>query len=532
MGLTCEGATLFNRTTLPAALDATAANGLAGPVATFEDEAAIGRRTFLIASVAITLAGLGLRVWNLGAAGLWTDEAMTAMRAQAPFQESLDSIVAAGNQTPLYFWLLRLFPNSSDLLLRLPSVLVGVLGIALMIFAVLRLYHSREMALWAGTLLAVNPFHVWLSRTARPYALVFTLALFTSYLFLMILRGHRSRAMWIAFTISSMVTYFAHFTSLALFAAEYITFALIVRREYRLFRRWIVAQIIAAIPTLTWVYYSLSQPHGIKSEWIPHPVLRDLPLTLWNLTLGYDGVFHWAVVPALVIVTFGIGAGLIVGLRSYRSDLTTYYWVWLVLAPWLPVFVASRLVVSIYVDRYFTTFEPALLVLLILGLRMGTRRMWRAALIVVMLTSLCTVAWAFHDGSYQRADWRGAAHYVAGHLQPGDVILLERDNTRVVFDRYFTPAPNTDAPAIVLLSDAPDPAQIGQDAARVWVLYRNPNEDVHRMGAMPAFDPWDPALSDMGAWLSARHGDLIEQRTYKGVTLLLLNPHAAAPDRN
>ena len=471
-------------------------------------------------------------MWNLGAAGLWTDEAMSALRAQAPLKDSLDSIIAAGNQTPLYFWLLRLFPNSTELLLRLPSVLVGVLGIVLMIFAVLRLYHSREMALWAGALLAVNPFHVWLSRTARPYALVFTMALLTSYLFLMLLRGHRSRAMWIGFTISSLLTYAAHFTSLALFVAEYITFALIVRREYRLFRRWIVAQIIAAVPTLTWVYYSLSQPHGIKSEWIPRPVLRDLPLTLWNLTIGYDGVFHWAALPALVIVTFGIGAGLIVGLRSYRRDLTTYYWVWLVLAPWLPVFVASRLVVSIYVDRYFTIFEPALLILLILGLRMNARRVWRAALIIVIATSLYTVALAFHDGSYQRADWRGAARYVAAHVQPGDVILLERDNTREVFDHYFTPALQMDTPAFVLLSDTPDPVLIGQNATRVWVLYRNPNEDVHRMGAMPAFDPWNPALSDMGEWLSTRHDNLIEQHSYTGVTLLLLDPHAVVPGGN
>ena len=56
----------------------------------------------------------------------------------------------------------------------------------MMIFMVVQLYQDREMALWAGALMAVNPFHVWLSRTARPYTMIFLLALLASYFFLML----------------------------------------------------------------------------------------------------------------------------------------------------------------------------------------------------------------------------------------------------------------------------------------------------------------------------------------------------------
>jgi uncharacterized membrane protein len=147
--------------------------------------------------------------------------------------------VQTGNQTPLYFWSLRLFPTSTDALLRLPSALLGLLGIGLMIFVVVRLYHDREMALWAGALLAVNPFHVWLSRTARPYSLVFVLGLLASYFFLMLLRGNRSRAMWAGFTITTTIAYATHFTTLALLGAQYVLFAFLLHQNRRLLFRWL-----------------------------------------------------------------------------------------------------------------------------------------------------------------------------------------------------------------------------------------------------------------------------------------------------
>jgi len=58
----------------------------------------------------------------------------------------------------------------------------------------------------------------------------------------------------------------------------------------------------------------------------------------------------------------------------------------------------------------------------------------------------------------------------------------------------------------------------------VWVIYRNPIEDVHRVGAMPDFDPFDPTLSPMGEWLSERRSQVVAQRKFNGVRILLLDP--------
>jgi hypothetical protein len=61
-------------------------------------------------------------------------------------------------------------------------------------------------------------------------------------------------------------------------------------------------------------------------------------------------------------------------------------------------------------------------------------------------------------------------------------------------------------------------------SARIWVVYRNPNEDVHRMGEMPDFNPFNPKLAKMGEWLSTRESQLVEQRSFNGVKILLIDP--------
>ncbi len=486
--------------------------------------ATIGPRYFQIGAVVILLVGFLVRAWDLGGPSLWTDEVLTAIRAQASLGNSLESILSAGNQTPLYFFSLRIMPNFSEALLRLPSVLWGVLGIALFMFVAVRFSGSYELGLWGGALLAVNPYHVWLSRTARQYAMIFVLALLVSYCFLLLIRGHRTRSVWITFTLASLIAYFTHYTTAALLVAQAAVLVLAPRARRELQVPWLKAQGFAAIPTLVWLYVVSQQPLEVKSEWIPAPGLRDVPLTIWNMALGYDGVFKWHMVAGLMVVSFGLVTGMWYAAREWKANRDNLYWFWLIAVALGPVFMLSTLIVSIYVDRYFMVFLPALILLMVAGwMRSAPRFVWQVALVIVLLTSAHNIIFSFYDGSYQRADWRGAAAYVAKEYQPGDDILIERSNVEQAFLRYFDPdlAPASER---VILADNPAAAFSPQTAPRVWVIYRNPIEDVHRVGAMPDFDPFDPTLSPMGEWLSERRSQVVAQRKFNGVRILLLDP--------
>jgi len=207
-------------------------------------------RGFGAAALLILLAAFAFRVWTLASSSLWIDEIWTDYQTHTPLDVSFRLMLESGSQTPLYFAAVHYFPSDNDLLLRWPAALMGVLGVALMMRVVRQLYGDGQIALIAGALVATNPYHIWLSRTARPYPQMFILALLASYFFLELLQGHRTRANWIGFTLASMAAYVTHYFTLALPLAQYALFAFILRGNRGFFRNWIKAQIVAGIPLL------------------------------------------------------------------------------------------------------------------------------------------------------------------------------------------------------------------------------------------------------------------------------------------
>lgn len=489
----------------------------------YYDRAAKTRpRYFTLKFTLIVLAGFLLRLWHLGRASLWTDEALTALRAQAPFQTSLNSIFSAGNQSPVYYMVLRLFPNSTDLQIRLPSVMFGSVGIALLMLVIIWLYQNYSLALWSGALLAANPYHVWMSRTARAYAMIFVLALIISYCFLRLRRRSRSRLMWGIFIASSMLAYLTHYSTLALAAAQFAVLIVFQRDNRRLMHSWMRAQVVAVIPTVVWLWLLSRHPIAVGPEWVPVPGWQDLPLTFWNMMLGYNGVFEWYMVPGLMVATLGIVYGMLYAVRERQWEHENVYWFSLISLSIFTVFSISTLFVSFYVDRYFMMFLPGLIILFLQGWSQFPRRVWQGAAVLMIVTSLVTLVVTFERGDDQRADFRGAADFIESQYQPGDGLVIERTNVEQAFMRYFDAETLNDSPEMLLLAATPDTEPFEQTASRLWVIYRNPIEDIHRHGAMPDFDPFKPGLSPLGDWLIPRRELVTEIHEFNGVTVLLL----------
>ena len=469
----------------------------------------------------ILLAGLGLRVWQLGAASLWYDEVLTETRAQSSWEQFFTRVLESGNQTPLYFATLRLFPTDSEFLLRVPSAVWGVGGIALLMFAAMRLSGDYDLALIAGALLAFNPYHIWLSRTARPYVMLFVMSLLASYYFLMLLRGERTRAQWIGFTLSSMAAYLTHYFALALPLAQYILFAFILRGNRGLFRRWLRAQVVAGIPLLIWIVALIQRETvAVGIGWIPRPGVEDLPITIWNMLVGYDGSLPWYLVPGLIAAAVGLLAGLYDAARKRANDRVNFYWFWLLVAPLAAAFVVS-LARPLYVDRYFIVFLPAMLLLTAHGWSLLPARWGRIALAgVVVAVSAGSVIVTINRGDDEKEDWRAAAEYIEQERQPGDGLLFESPVTLLVLRRYFEDG----AMPRAWLLDAPELAeQYAAPVSRLWAIYRNPNEDGHEQGVLPDFDPFAPGDSPMAGWLNERRARVRDQREFNGVTVLLVD---------
>jgi hypothetical protein len=133
-------------------------------------------RVLVIAALAV---GAALRFWHLDREGLWLDELFTARVVTRESWAGLRAELAGDVHPPLYFALLRVWSmvaGTSDVALRLPSVVAGVATIPLVARLADRLY-GRVAAAPAAWLLALAPFAVGLDREARGNALFGLLAL-------------------------------------------------------------------------------------------------------------------------------------------------------------------------------------------------------------------------------------------------------------------------------------------------------------------------------------------------------------------
>ncbi|MCZ7538410.1 MAG: glycosyltransferase family 39 protein [Anaerolineae bacterium] len=494
----------------------------------------MSRLRFLALSTAILLIAFALRMISLGDDSLWSDEAFTVFFADAPAGEFVPLLLTDGVHVPLYFALMRALSTGSDLMLRWPSVLLGVGGIALMIRVTLRLYSNRSLALWAGLLLACNPYHVWFSRQARPYALFFVVALLASYYFLTLLSGKRSTARWVGFGLSSAAAYLTHFFAAALPMAQYAVLGFALQGNRRMFRQWLLVQLVALAPLAWWIYRLVTQEvvsFGIA--WIPKPILADLPLTLANMGIGTDGLRTMLLLPALIALVVGLIGGIRNAWKVWRYDRADLYWFWLMILTLVPVFLLSQ-IRPIYVDRYFMVLLPGLLLLVLRGWSVMSRTRWslaqssspatklpgsrlfNALAAILIISGAAQVLWSVMHEENERQSWHGVSAFVADEYLPGDGFVMEPALSLLPFLRYWEDEALLRANLI-----PPEDAEAALHN-RLWAIVTNPNVNVHREQAGESLDPFAPSDSILSRWLIAQRDHVEAQHEVNGVAALLI----------
>jgi hypothetical protein len=175
------------------------------------------RQSFLVGVALLTLAGLCLRLFRLGNQSLWVDEVNAVVTAQAPLKGIYLRSALASNSLPTYFVLLKPFVSTSGVDLefraRLLSVIAGALSVPVFIGVVFLWRQRRGMSLLAGTLLAVNPLHLWYSQEARGYSVMLLFGLL-AFLCFELARQKKQVIWWILYLLAALMAIALHKTGL------------------------------------------------------------------------------------------------------------------------------------------------------------------------------------------------------------------------------------------------------------------------------------------------------------------------------
>jgi uncharacterized membrane protein len=238
----------------------------------------IGTRATLVVLAAIVLAGTSLRFTNIGAKELWYDEAFTARVLSYSYTDIV--LFAKTLHPPLYYILLKAWTGlfgTSELALRAPSAIVGVLTIPLAYWLVSTVTSTKKRALWAALVVAVNPFLITYSQEARSYAL---LAFLTVLATLVALQAMRTKK-YLAFAAVLPVLFLTHYVALFGIVA---LIALVVYDNKKAAVYLLPLVIVAA----AWLPILVGNLTAKEPDWIPRYSWIRVPQSLHAFLLGVD----------------------------------------------------------------------------------------------------------------------------------------------------------------------------------------------------------------------------------------------------
>lgn len=264
---------------------------------------------------ALVLAGLAFRLASMGGS-LWYDEAFSAWLVQLPFSRMIAATLGDVHPPAFYslLWLTVAALGDSELVLRLPSLISGVLLIPVAYRLAQRLNLSQ--AQWGVVgLVSLAPFMVYYSTEARSYAMQM-LAVALAAL------GLIERRHWLLVMGALAALYLQHTAALAVAALFVAVWGQMERR------RWLVCAGLVAIGYLPGLLVLITQARAVGAGYWILPVnhvgrLADVldnllwwlpynPLPVTGLVTGLavvlvlaDGRRLWAEQRLAVIVAAG-----------------------------------------------------------------------------------------------------------------------------------------------------------------------------------------------------------------------------------
>jgi hypothetical protein len=499
-------------------------------------------RLALAALAAILVLAAALRLWQ-ARESLWLDELHTAWCALGtPGQVAPRAM--AGNQSPLFFWLewllVRAF-GSSELVLRLPSLIAGIALAGALAGLIQRWTRRAWLGVLAAWLVAVDPLQVFFATEARPYALVELLAVLHMAL-LSQLVARPSVPLRAGFVLGGGLLFHLHYTAALLFPAELAAVAILkFARDKPTAYRWRDMALDAALLA------ALCLPA------VPHLQMIFSRRQNWEAFVGQP---RWQDIWIVFALLPWSWAAFVVFARP-RGQATILALCWL-LVPLLVAWLLARLdIARLFFPRYLMASAPAAIILVALAIRMlpGARMQPIVGLGVAALALATPVLPHLLHGSLPIADrtenWRAAiAHFnrqpahrdfpVLVRTQLIEADALRHDPTRRLADyclfpvhslypvgtnpANLIPLPRTNAGRL-----DPAVADVVRSRGGAWLIASAPAarlDEIERELVVSLEAGGQNAESrGQSAEVKAQHGwHIVSRQSFGTVHVLLLNP--------
>ena len=365
-----------------------------------------------LAGVAGVLGAVGL-----GTKSFWHDEAFTAAMVELPFDRFVEVAVGRELNQALYYLVLRPWSaafGAGESALRSLSVLGAMATVALVVVLGRRLTGERA-AVYAGAMLAVNPFFIQYAQEARSYTVALAVLVGAGITLCRALE-RPSAGRLAAYAVLAGLSVYVHFFA-ALVVVAHVAGVVVARLPWRRIVPAWVGIAVVFLPVLAF----LATVDTDDVDTVARPSLHSA-LDVVATMVGGVG---------LLVALVGLSV-LAAGARRH-SPGNRLLAVWLVL-PLVATLVFSVAVKPMFLDRFLIVVLPALV--LLAGAGMARLQPIAQAFSLVLVAALSVSGLLDWYGAEKQKDWRSASAFVLDGYQAGDAVSFVRPHVRTAFDYY------------------------------------------------------------------------------------------------
>jgi|GEM_PF-2000297 len=376
------------------------------------------------------------------------DELFSFHYSQLPWLESLKLWTWETNP-PLHMFVLKLwwyiFPTT-EFWARVPSWLFGVASVYALYNFAQRIF-DKKIAIIAAAFLALSPYHIFISATARGYSLLILLTILAvDYFHRIFIANANSRKNQIIFALTHLLLMLTHLTGALVILGEIIILFSLNRRKII---NWVQLGIIPLLLWLIWAVPSLLAKANmdtagkswfffIDNDWlnaifsIQSLFFGLVSIPARKISAAFPFAFIWVVLGLIIIALI---SSLIycfyrqnkAGVINQNLAFVSIFWGW-------PIFIA--IVLRLWQVKFFTVSLPFLILIIayLLNYYLREKILTTVAVVALNIFGLIMLARALPIN-----DWGEINNYLQSHLDPNkkQILIYNHFVDKLSLERYL-----------------------------------------------------------------------------------------------
>jgi len=368
----------------------------------------------------------------------WFDEMFSFIYSQKPWADTITYWLWETNP-PLHLLILKIWfylLPANELWARIPSLIFGIANVYV-IYLFAKNIFNKNIAVLCALLLALHPYHVFVSVTARGYSLLILLTTLSLFFFFKIfVQNQTQQKNKIIFAFINVLLAYTHLTSVLILLGQLVLAILLGKPKIK---SWIKINIIGFIVWLLWIIPSLFNKFNagtFSGAWFLH-MKNNLSSIFGNIQLVVSGPISW---PYSSITSLLIISGLIWLLIKQHNNKQNHKQMlgYLLIISCLPL--SAIVFWGLWNIRFLAIIVPIIIITLAIIINNLTSNKIFITTIVVLLMLPGT----YNNFKYTLpvSDWKSINNYVQKNQNTNkkQILIYNLDVSKILFDRYYLSA--------------------------------------------------------------------------------------------